>query len=70
MEDSNGNELSNTSISWNDSTNADWYDQWLTICNSMFNRQFTFYDVIGQSKINIEIFKNQLISKSHIFLGQ
>jgi hypothetical protein len=37
LEDSNGNELSNTSISWNDSTNADWYDQWLTICNSMFN---------------------------------
>ena len=37
IEDSNGNELSNTSITWNDPTNADWYDQWLTICNSMFN---------------------------------
>ncbi len=37
LEDSNGNELSNTSITWNDPTNADWYDQWLTICNSMFN---------------------------------
>ena len=36
IEDSNGNNLSNLTINWNDPTNADWYDQWLTIANSLF----------------------------------
>ena len=35
--DSDGADLSNTNISWNDPNNANWYDQWLTVCNTLFN---------------------------------
>ena len=37
LQDSSGNELTNANINWNDANNTDWYDQWLTICNSVFN---------------------------------
>lgn len=37
LEDSAGSELTNAYINWNDANNSDWYDQWLTICNSIFN---------------------------------
>tara|TARA_Y100000590_G_scaffold356693_1_gene411055 strand:- start:17248 stop:20724 length:3477 start_codon:yes stop_codon:yes gene_type:complete len=37
LQDSSGNELTNAYVNWNDINNADWYDQWLTICNSIFN---------------------------------
>ena len=50
----------------------------LAINGNEFLDDFTHYQSLGYdvhflsvtSKINIEIFKNQLISKSHIFLGQ
>jgi hypothetical protein len=32
--DSNGNNLANQAISWNDPTNTNWYDQFVTILNS------------------------------------
>lgn len=36
LTDSNGTNLSNLNINWNDPNNSEWYDQWLTICNSAF----------------------------------
>ena len=32
--DSNGNNLSNVSITWNDNTNQNWYEQFITVLNS------------------------------------
>ncbi len=37
LQDSSGNDLTNAYINWNDVNNADWYDQWLTISNTIFN---------------------------------
>jgi len=35
--DSDSTDLSNTNVVWNDPNNANWYDQWLTVCNTLFN---------------------------------
>jgi hypothetical protein len=40
--DTNGINLSDTSITWNDSTNAEWYQQFLSIINSTMPDSFTF----------------------------
>ena len=40
--DTNGINLADTSITWNDSTNAEWYQQFLSIINSTMPGSFTF----------------------------
>lgn len=42
LTDSDGTNLADLSINWNDPNNSEWYDQWLTVCNSAFesNNQF------------------------------
>ena len=40
--DSNGINLANTPILWNDSTNSNWYQQFLTILNSSFSGSYVF----------------------------
>jgi hypothetical protein len=54
VQDSNGRVLSDQVISWNDSSNANWYDQFITVLNAAFpaTQQFgnpsdkaTIYDV-------------------------
>lgn len=38
--DSNGNNLANTTIGWNDSTNSNWYQQFINIMNSAMSSDF------------------------------
>jgi hypothetical protein len=38
--DSNGNNLADTTIGWNDPTNADWYQQFVNIMNSAMSSDF------------------------------
>ena len=38
--DSNGTNLANTTIGWNDPTNADWYQQFINIINSAMSSNF------------------------------
>ena len=38
--DSNGNNLANTTIGWNDSTNSNWYQQFINIMNSAMSSNF------------------------------
>jgi hypothetical protein len=38
--DSNGTNLANTTIGWNDSTNSDWYQQFVNIMNSAMSSNF------------------------------
>ena len=52
MEDSAGTELTNANINWNDVNNADWYDQWLTVCNSVFNSTNKFGTPSKSATIN------------------
>jgi hypothetical protein len=40
--DSNGINLSNTTIGWNDPTNTNWYQQFITIMNSAMSGSYTF----------------------------
>jgi hypothetical protein len=40
--DANRINLANTTISWNDSTNADWYQQFITVINSAMPGSFVF----------------------------
>ena len=40
--DSNGVNLSNTIIGWNDPTNSNWYQQFITIMNSTMEGSFAF----------------------------
>jgi hypothetical protein len=49
--DSLGNNLSNTTIGWNDSTNSNWYNQFLTILNSSFITPSVFGNPADQSTI-------------------
>ena len=50
--DSEGTNLSNTSVSWNDPNNTEWYDQWLQICNSAFNSTNQFGDPVKSGTVN------------------
>lgn len=52
LEDSAGTELTNANINWNDVNNADWYDQWLTVCNSVFNSTNKFGTPSKSATIN------------------
>ena len=52
LQDSSGNELTNANINWNDANNTDWYDQWLTICNSVFNPTNKFGTPTKSATIN------------------
>ena len=40
VSDANGNDLSNQTIYWNDSSNSSWKDQFLTIMNRAMNQAF------------------------------
>jgi hypothetical protein len=49
--DNNGNNLANTPIQWNDSTNSNWYSQFITILNSAMNGGYTFGNPQGRDTI-------------------
>ena len=50
--DSEGTNLANTNITWNDPNNTEWYDQWLQICNSAFNSTNQFGDPVKSGTVN------------------
>lgn len=50
--DSNGNNLSNQSIIWNDSTNPNWFEQFIKIINAALPVNATFGRPIKKSNIN------------------
>ena len=52
LTDSNGNSLNNTKVSWADSSNDNWYDQFITILNSAFVNTNPFGVYLDQKTIN------------------
>ena len=50
--DSNGSNLSNTTIAWNDPTNSNWYNQFLTIINSAMPTSYIFGTPYGRQTID------------------
>lgn len=50
--DSNGVNLANTSIGWNDSTNSNWYQQFSNILNSAMSPSFAFGKPYDRRTIN------------------
>jgi len=50
--DSEGTNLSNTNVTWNDANNTEWYDQWLQILNSAFNSTNQFGDPVKSGTVN------------------
>ena len=50
--DSNGNNLSNQSIIWNDATNPNWYEQFIKVLNAALPVNATFGRPIKKSTIN------------------
>ena len=52
LTDSNGTELGNTDVNWNDPNNAEWYDQWLTICNSAFQSSNQFGNPVKNGTVS------------------
>lgn len=50
--DSNGNNLSNQVIMWNDSSNPDWYEQFITVLNSSFISTNQFGNPVQSTTIN------------------
>jgi hypothetical protein len=49
--DSNGNNLANTQIQWNDATNSNWYSQFITILNSAMSGGYVFGNPQGRDTI-------------------
>ena len=52
LTDSNGTEIANTDINWNDPNNAEWYDQWLTVCNSAFQSANQFGNPVKNGTVS------------------
>jgi len=50
--DSSGNNLSSSVVGWNDSTNKNWYNQFLTIINSAMSGSYVFGTPLGRQTIN------------------
>jgi hypothetical protein len=50
--DSNGNNIANTTIGWNDSTNSNWHQQFISILNSTMEGSYTFGNPYDKAVIN------------------
>jgi hypothetical protein len=50
--DSNGTNLSNVTIEWNDSSNPDWYEQFTKVLNAVFTKRNQIGSPIQQENIN------------------
>ena len=50
--DSNGKNLSNQVITWNDNTNSNWYDQFISVLNAAFNSTQQFGSPSDKATIN------------------
>jgi hypothetical protein len=50
--DSNGRNLSNQVITWNDTTNSNWYEQFITVLNAAFNTTQQFGNPSDSATIN------------------
>lgn len=69
--DSLGNNLSNTKVSWNDTANINWYEQFIIILNNALiqsNPFGTYLDTAEIGGINSQIYRfNNIISNSGVF---
>ncbi len=50
--DGNGTNLANTTVTWNDASNVNWYSQFVTVLNSTFNSGFAFGNPYDRQTIN------------------
>jgi len=50
--DSNGTNLANTVVAWNDSTNSNWYQQFVSIMNSTMSGAYVFGKPYGRDTID------------------
>ncbi|AXH72696.1 MAG: baseplate wedge protein [Caudoviricetes sp.] len=58
--DSNGNDLSNVTINWNDTTNQNWYEQFITVLNASFvntNPFGTYLDEMEVSNVISQLYR-------------
>lgn len=58
--DSNGNDLSNTPIMWNDTTNQNWYEQFITVLNEGFvstNPFGTYLDEMENNNVTAHVYR-------------
>lgn len=52
LTDSNGNNLANTTVRWNDANNPDWFEQFILILNSVFSETNPFGRPFKEGTIN------------------
>ena len=64
--DSNGNDLSNVTINWNDTTNQNWFEQFITVLNASFvttNPFGTYLDKMEVNNITSQLYRfNNVVS--------
>lgn len=63
--DSAGNNLANTTILWNDASNANWYDQFINIVNSVLLKNYAFGTPNDRKTINGIITEKYLINSTN-----
>ncbi len=49
--DSNGLNLANVAINWNDANNPDWYEQWILVLNAAFSKTNPFGQPVKQGTV-------------------
>ncbi|KKN58211.1 hypothetical protein LCGC14_0554310 [marine sediment metagenome] len=52
LTDSNGNDLSNISVRWNDANNPDWFEQFILILNAVFSETNPFGRPLKEGLVN------------------
>jgi len=63
--DGNGNNLANTTVLWNDSTNSNWYQQFIGIINSAIPGSFVFGKPYDRKTINGVLTEQYRISSTN-----
>jgi hypothetical protein len=63
--DSTGNNLSNTTVVWNDPTNLNWYEQFISVVNSTLLRNYYFGTPNDRKTINGIITEKYVINSSN-----
>lgn len=63
--DSFGTNLSNTTVIWNDSTNSNWYEQFITVVNSILFSNYTFGTPNDRKTINSIVTETYNINSSN-----
>jgi hypothetical protein len=51
--DSNGINLANVPVNWNDANNPDWYEQWILVLNASFSKTNPFGQPVKSGKVGV-----------------